>query len=795
SRSIWYRFTPATTATYTISTCSFDGTATTVDDTVMAIYTSSTGACGGAFTELPSTATTDGCGDDECVDEALQAVIRTELTAGTDYFIVVWEFDATPPLAGNTAVQLKVTRELPPANDTCAGAIALTLDTPVVGSSRTGSDNYRLSGGACFTGLNHTASPAEGRDVVYTFSAPLPGTYSIRVSDYDEAALSNLVLYTASSCPAAGVTPTIVTTCLAAANRSAGAPVEQVLCQTLAVNQQIYIFVDEDASTGGGDFTIEVTRCLAESEPNDTPATADPLIFGMEGSINPGADADFLSLGTFTAGSRVFAMVEGAASLSNDFDLRVTTATDTLEYDDRANDAPFGFNAPNVGGTILSASPAFLRVDHFSDQASEPYRVYSVVQPPIGSATSETEPNNTVGTADSAANNYFTGTLTGPAPSTDADLFSFTAVAGDIIFLGLDGDPLRDNTPIDASLELLDSNGVQLVFVNDGGLASDTTSGAGSLTATTPFSPAEAIVFRARTTGTYFARVTIGTGGTDSTGAGDYLLSSSRNGRPGSCTFTVSPLIQSFAGMGGNGTINVTTTAGCDWTAVSNDPFITITSGGSGSGNGTVNYSITANPGPGIRSGTITVAGKTFIVRQGIDFLDVPQSHVFYTEIGKLSARGVTLGCDANNYCPDLVVSRDQMAAFILRARGEFNPPEPPTQRFTDTPPANVFYRFIDRMAILQITLGCDVTLYCPSDPVLREQMAAFIIRALGEFNPPEPAMQRFLDVPPTNPFYRFIDRMAVLQITLGCGGGNYCPTLPVSRGQMAAFLVRAFNL
>jgi hypothetical protein len=73
--------------------------------------------------------------------------------------------------------------------------------------------------------------------------------------------------------------------------------------------------------------------------------------------------------------------------------------------------------------------------------------------------------------------------------------------------------------------------------------------------------------------------------------------------------------------------------------------------------------------------------------------------------------------------------------------------------------------------------------------------MAAFIIRALGEPNPPTPPSQRFLDVPPTNPFYNFIDRMAALNITLGCGGGNYCPSATVTRAQMAAFLTRAFAL
>jgi S-layer family protein len=55
--------------------------------------------------------------------------------------------------------------------------------------------------------------------------------------------------------------------------------------------------------------------------------------------------------------------------------------------------------------------------------------------------------------------------------------------------------------------------------------------------------------------------------------------------------------------------------------------------------------------------------------------------------------------------------------------------------------------------------------------------------------------VQRFADVPPTNIFYAFIEEMAVRGITLGGGGGNYCPTQAVTRGQMAPFLVRAFSL
>jgi len=121
--------------------------------------------------------------------------------------------------------------------------------------------------------------------------------------------------------------------------------------------------------------------------------------------------------------------------------------------------------------------------------------------------------------------------------------------------------------------------------------------------------------------------------------------------------------------------------------------------------------------------------------------------HPFYNDVGKLSARGVTVGCNTNNYCPNDPVTREQMAALIVRALGEFNPVTPGSQRFSDVPPANPFYNFIDRMAVLQITLGCmpDHLQYCPDDPVKREQMAAPIIKALGSStrDSGEPAIPR----------------------------------------------------
>ncbi len=256
----------------------------------------------------------------------------------------------------------------------------------------------------------------------------------------------------------------------------------------------------------------------------------------------------------------------------------------------------------------------------------------------------------------------------------------------------------------------------------------------------------------------------------------------------------------SFAANGGTGSFNVTSVASCGWIAESTASWITVTAGSSGTGNGSVNYSVTTNFGSTSRSGAIIVGGQTFTVYQGLSFADVPIGSLFYTEIGKLSARGITLGCGSGNYCPNDPVTRQEMAAFIMRSKGEFNPPTPASQRFTDVPPANQFYDFIDRLAVLNITLGCNPpsnTMYCPTGTVTRDQMSAFVLRGLGEFSPPTPASQRFNDVPPANVFYNFIDRMAVLNITLGCTPDHmfYCPSDAVTRAQIAAFLVRAFNL
>lgn len=528
SRSIWYSFTPATTAVYTLSTCADAGTATTVDDTVVGVYTS-TGGCSGPFTVVPTTANTSGCDDDSCATEENQAEVITELTGGTTYFVVVWLFGTAAPTAGNTAVQLEVSQAPVPSSDVCSGAAALTLNQPIAGSTLSAANDYILAPAAtCFTGVGQTVSSSVGRDVVYTFTPPSSAAYSFRITNVNPGA--NAVMYLSTVCPGSSPgSPGTVTNCANAANRTPGGTSEESMCASLAAGVPVFVFVDESTLTIGTSFTIEVTVCTREAEPNGTAATATVRSCGIEGSLTPAADADFYSLGATSAGQRVFASVDGVAGNSSDFDLRVTTATDTLEYDDADNDATLGPFSPNVSGTTLSATSAFLRISHVNPSTqAEPYRLYAVVQPPSATASAEAEPNGTTAQASSTASNYFSGALSGASPSTDVDVFQTPAVAGDLLYVAVDGDPTRANTPLNARLELLDGTGAVLVNVNDGNSSSNTASGAGSLTSTTPRSPGESIVFRVTTSGTYFVRVSAGSASA-TTAAGDYLLSIAKN--------------------------------------------------------------------------------------------------------------------------------------------------------------------------------------------------------------------------------------------------------------------------
>lgn len=85
---------------------------------------------------------------------------------------------------------------------------------------------------------------------------------------------------------------------------------------------------------------------------------------------------------------------------------------------------------------------------------------------------------------------------------------------------------------------------------------------------------------------------------------------------PTNCTYAIAPSSQSFSASGGNGSVSVTTSANCQWTATSNVNWISLSSGATGTGNGSVNFTVAANPSLDARSGTLTIAEQTFTVTQ-----------------------------------------------------------------------------------------------------------------------------------------------------------------------------------
>jgi hypothetical protein len=517
TRSVWYQFTPAASAIYTMTTCSDAGAATTINDTVLGVYTSTRG-CSGPFTQVGD------FGDEECGASDSQASVSLPLAADTTYYIVVWKFCDACVEDGLNALQLIVNGSNVAPNDTCSGALPLTLGLPVVGTTVGASDDLELTGTNGFGGLDQIPSQAAGRDVVYSFTAPGTGDYSFKALGY--AVSQDLTLYVLTNCPA-GPGMTTLSNALAAANRSRVNSAEEIVCLPLTSQQKVWVVVD-DASAGnaGSAFSLEVTRCFAEREPNDYATNASTLACGVVGSIYPQFDADFYALGRYPAGYRVFAMVDGEAARTPVFEMRITAGPDTLEFDTDDNDTFFGDSSPNVAGTPLTGIPAYVRVSYDADlRTSEPYRLYAVVQPPIGQAAQELEPNGDITQANTDDRNYFYGVLQGPGHSTDVDVYAFSVGEGDLVFVSLDGDPYRTNSPINARLELLDASGNLVLAVNDPNASSSTNGIPGSF----PTSPAEALIYRSPVEGAFFVRVSISPTATGLAASGDYLLSITKN--------------------------------------------------------------------------------------------------------------------------------------------------------------------------------------------------------------------------------------------------------------------------
>lgn len=186
-------------------------------------------------------------------------------------------------------------------------------------------------------------------------------------------------------------------------------------------------------------------------------------------------------------------------------------------------------------------------------------------------------------------------------------------------------------------------------------------------------------------------------------------------------------------------------------------------------------------------------------------FDDVSAGDLFFPWIEALFDGRLTGGCSITPplYCPDAPVTRDQMAVFLSRGihGADYVPPPATGTVFVDVPATHVFGGWIERLARDGITGGCSLTpsLYCPDAVVTRAQMAVFLLRAEhgASYDPPGASGTTFLDVSTDSIFAEWIEQLALEGITGGCSANPplYCPDTAVTRGEMAVFLVRTFEL
>jgi hypothetical protein len=190
--------------------------------------------------------------------------------------------------------------------------------------------------------------------------------------------------------------------------------------------------------------------------------------------------------------------------------------------------------------------------------------------------------------------------------------------------------------------------------------------------------------------------------------------------------------------------------------------------------------------------------GKHWLLHVGGSFDDVPKTSGYYRFVETLLHRSVTGGCSATSYCPGGAATRAQMAIFALVGKegASYSPAACGTPMFADVPASSPYCKWIEELARRGVASGCAGGNYCPANLVTRGQMAIFMLKTLDPaLDPPACTTPMFADLPASSPYCRWVEELARRGVVSGCGGGNYCPASPVTRGQMGVFITATFGL
>ena len=179
---------------------------------------------------------------------------------------------------------------------------------------------------------------------------------------------------------------------------------------------------------------------------------------------------------------------------------------------------------------------------------------------------------------------------------------------------------------------------------------------------------------------------------------------------------------------------------------------------------------------------------------QSAGFDDVAEDAYYSVPVAALTERGIFAGTEcAQGFCPNDPIDRKTMAVWVVRVLDGEEPPAVSESSFSDVDAAGFHAPFIERLAELGATRGCgDGTGFCPDRVVSRAQMAVFLTRAYGLPAGPDPG---FSDVPGDAWYAAEVASLAASGITHGCGDGTgFCPEQDTSRAHMATFIHRAEN-
>jgi len=199
----------------------------------------------------------------------------------------------------------------------------------------------------------------------------------------------------------------------------------------------------------------------------------------------------------------------------------------------------------------------------------------------------------------------------------------------------------------------------------------------------------------------------------------------------------------------------------------------------------------------GVATGPAEGYYQLFATDPHIRYYDVPADSPLCPYVEALAREGIVSGCSSTPplYCPASPVTRGQAAVFLCRAAG-LAPYYPAVPTFRDVPASHPLAGFIEALARAGITAGCRPGYYCPGASVTRGQMAVFLCRAAG-IQPKTGGTPSFADVPATSGYFGYVEAASAAGITSGCGTAppRFCPDRVVTRGEMAVFVCRGFNI